>query len=142
MAIGARLGHVSVSIAMSGLALGQLAAARADECIDAKTQAELTGCAGKAFDAADLALNATYKDVTGRLKGEEERRKLLVSAQKAWLLYRDGECDFESSPTLGGSIHSMIVLQCRTTHTVARTKALRAMLTCEEGDLSCPLPPK
>ena len=129
-------------IATLALLACPLAPSRADECPAAKTQLELNECAGRAFDRADGALNASYKSVMDRLAGEAGTRTSLVAAQKAWLGFRDGECDFESSSTIGGSIHLMIVLQCRTMLTQARTQALRRMLTCEEGDLSCPLPPK
>ena len=116
--------------------------AAAKGCDDATTQIELDQCAGDAFAKADAALNFTYRNVTARLKSDDETRKLLVGAQKAWLGFRDAECGFEAAAARGGSIQPMIVAQCRTRLTEARTGTLRGLLTCEEGDAGCPIPPK
>ena len=115
--------------------------AAAADCGAAKTQAALDACAGGASAKADTALNLVYKSVVARLKSEDDAKTALVSAQKAWIGFRDAECDFEASGSIGGSIHPMIVGQCRTKLTQARTAALRQMLSCGEGDLGCPLPP-
>ena len=77
-----------------------------------------------------------------RLESENETRKALVGAQKAWLAFRDAECDFEAAGARGGSIQPMIVAQCRTRLTEARSGALRGFLTYAEGDAGCPVPPK
>ena len=116
-----------------------LAAAR--NCGTATTQADLDACAGDAFARADAALNLAYKTVTARLKSQDDAKTALVAAQKAWIGFRDDECAFEASGSAGGSVHPMIVTQCRTKLTQARTAALRQMLSCGEGDLGCPLPP-
>ncbi len=116
-------------------------AARADECLDkATTQVELNGCAGKALEAADAALNEAYQAILKRLGDDAEKRKLLVGAEKAWLSFRDAECAFSSSSSVGGSIHPMIFAECLTTVTEKRLADLTAYLHCEEGDLSCPVP--
>ena len=132
-----------VAAAVLALALAVLMSpARAQDCKAGKTQADLDACAGEGFARADGALNVTYKNVLDRLRDERATRTLLVAAQNAWLGFRDGECAFESAATIGGSIHSMIVTECRTSLTKARTDALRRLLTCGEGDMSCPLPPR
>ena len=69
------------------------------------------------------------------------RGRALVAAQKAWLVFRDVQCEFEASGSVGGSVHPMIVAQCRAKLTKARTATLREMLSCQEGDLGCPVPP-
>src|SRR5476651_1705574 len=67
--------------------------ARAAECAD-QTQNGLNACADAAYRKADAALNVAYKDIIARLKGDAATTKLLVAAQKAWIGYRDAECDF------------------------------------------------
>ena len=128
--------------ALLALLAAPLGPAAAKACADTKTQLALDQCAGDAFARADAALNLSYRNIMSRLKGEDETRKSLVAAQTAWLAFRDGECDFEAASTIGGSIHPMIVTECRTKLTRARTEVLRGLLTCEEGDMSCPIPPK
>jgi uncharacterized protein YecT (DUF1311 family) len=53
---------------------------------------------------ADAALNAAYKEIIRPLKGDAATTQLLVAAQKAWIAYRDAECDFSSSANIGGAI--------------------------------------
>ena len=51
--------------------------------------------------------------------------------------YRDKECQFETSATEGGSIHSMVLLLCKEDKTAARIQELEVQLNCEEGNFSC-----
>lgn len=128
--------------ALAAVAPLMVAGAHADLCPGANTQLQLDQCAGKAFKTADTALNAAYNSVMNRLDKASDGRRLLIAAQKDWLAFRDGECAFEASGTAGGSAYPMVVAFCRAKLTEARTQALRALLACQEGDLSCPLPPR
>jgi len=101
----------------------------------AQSQMELNQQAGVAFQDADRQLNAVYTKLRARLSPESRAR--LQSAEEAWIRFRDQECAFIGSPTIGGSIHGMIVAQCQTRLTLARVKDLETQLNCQEGDLSC-----
>ncbi|TSD85424.1 DUF1311 domain-containing protein [Mycobacterium sp. KBS0706] len=127
-----------VIAAAAAILLAALPAA-AQDCPD-DSQAGLNQCAGDAYKKADAALNAAYKQVMARLKDSEAAAKSLVAAQRAWIAYRDAECDFMSSGVEGGSARPMIVAQCLEQETTRRTDDLKALLNCEEGDLSCPVP--
>jgi len=111
---------------------------RADDCD--KNQMTLNECAGKAFDVADKALNDTYRQISARLKDNTATKKLLVDAQKSWIAFRDSECTFQSSASVGGSIYPLLVANCRTGLTNDRVKQLKTYLVCQEGDMSCPVP--
>jgi uncharacterized protein YecT (DUF1311 family) len=113
--------------------------ARADECKD-QTQAGLDACADASYKKADAALNSAYKEIVGRLKNNAATTKLLVTAQKAWIAYRDAECAFSSSASAGGSIYPMVVSICLEGVTEERTKDLGVFLKCGEGDTGCPAP--
>ncbi|KGM33283.1 lysozyme inhibitor LprI family protein [Inquilinus limosus] len=123
----------------SAILLAALPAAAQQDCPD-DSQAGLNQCAGDAYKKADAALNAAYKQVMARLKDSEAAAKSLVAAQRAWIAYRDAECDFMSSGVEGGSARPMIVAQCLEQLTTRRADDLKALLNCEEGDLSCPVP--
>ena len=123
------------------LAAAPLAAQPAG-CSGSASQMEMNMCAGVNFQAADARLNAVYREVTARLDGAKSARRKLVAAQRAWIAFRDAECSYVTSGTEGGSINSMLYTQCMTGMTDKRTDELRAQLTCEEGDLMCPVPPK
>jgi uncharacterized protein YecT (DUF1311 family) len=122
------------------LALAPLPAV-AQDCGSLPTQTEMSQCAGDAFSAADAALNTLYREMKDRLAGDAATSDLLTKAQRAWLAYRDGECRFASSGVAGGSVYPMIWSACLEGLTRARIADFNAYLSCEEGDLSCPLPP-
>jgi uncharacterized protein YecT (DUF1311 family) len=105
-----------------------------------QTQVELDECAGDEWLAADKALNTAYASIMSRLKGNDTVRTRLVAAERAWIGFRDAECAFVGAGVAGGSIQPMIVAQCRTALTKKRQAALTAYLSCQEGDLSCPVP--
>lgn len=124
------------------LAVWAGAAAAAEDCTALATQGEMNGCAGRNFAAADADLNTLYRQVTERLAGDAEGLGKLKAAERAWVAFRDAECAFAAMSVEGGSIYPMILLGCRETMTRERISALRGYLSCEEGDLSCPLPPE
>jgi len=114
--------------------------AYADDCDNATTQTDMNACAGRQYQTADKALNAVYQQITQRLKGDADTKKRLVGAQRAWVAFRDAECEFSASGVSGGSVYPLVQLNCLTAQTVSRTTALKEYLKCQEGDLSCPVP--
>ncbi|MGL4724112.1 MAG: lysozyme inhibitor LprI family protein [Scandinavium sp.] len=114
-------------------------AALADDCGNANNQIEMNTCAANQLKAADSKLNAAYG--TAMKRAPEATKTLLRTAQQKWIALRDADCALISSGTEGGSIQPMIHAQCLTDKTVERTAWLESLLNCEEGDLSCPLPP-
>ncbi|MER2508778.1 MAG: lysozyme inhibitor LprI family protein [Amaricoccus sp.] len=118
--------------------LGGMPLAAHADCGPEATQSELNTCAGTDYQAADAELNNLYKEMIARLGADKAP---LVAAQRAWVTYRDAECDFVASSVAGGSIYPMIRGECLTDLTRARSEEFRGFLACEEGDLSCPVPP-
>jgi len=110
------------------------------DCANASDQATMNQCAGQDFKAADKELNTVYQQITARLKDNPEGKKLLVSAQRAWIGFRDAECKFSSSGVTGGSVYPWVYSSCLTGVTKVRVEALKQYLKCEEGDMSCPVP--
>lgn len=110
------------------------------DCANASDQATMNQCAGQEYKTADKELNAVYQQITARLKDNAEGKKLLVNAQRAWIGFRDAECNFSASGVTGGSVYPLIYSNCMTSVTKVRTEALKQYLKCEEGDLSCPVP--
>jgi uncharacterized protein YecT (DUF1311 family) len=132
-----------VLVALAALALAALATgspARADDCATAGTQYAMDQCAEQSFKETDAELNALYRQITVRLTANQQTTQSLVSAQKAWLLFRDAECKFVASASEGGSVHPMIVTGCLDHETAKRVDELKIFLKCTEGDLACPVP--
>ncbi|AMJ71253.1 hypothetical protein AW879_15525 [Enterobacter cloacae] len=124
---------------IAGAALLFSASALANECDKATTQLEMNTCSAQQYQAADKKLNQTYQAAIKRAAAPQ--RDLLKKAQQAWIALRDADCAFISSGTEGGSVQPMIVNQCLAEKTVEREAFLSSLMQCEEGDLSCPLPP-
>lgn len=111
----------------------------ADECQNASSQQALNDCTATQYQTADKLLNAAYQRVAQR--APQPQQALLKTAQQHWLALRDADCAFISAGAQGGSLQTMIHHQCLTEKTVERTAWLESLLNCEEGDVSCPLPP-
>ncbi|EML1599159.1 DUF1311 domain-containing protein [Burkholderia cenocepacia] len=90
-------------------------------------------CAEKDRRAADLKLNSTYKKLLSVLKDDPDSgvipKTQIVSAQRAWVTFRDAECDLKTS--LNGGARQWLIVnhsQCLTELTEQRTKALQDYL--------------
>lgn len=128
-----------VLFSLLALSFAALGSARAQDCPD-QSQMGLDQCAGAAYKKTDTKLNAVYGQIVARLKGDADTKAKLVTAQKAWIAFRDIECKFLASSAEGGSIYPMLVTQCLDGLAQKRIEELGALLTCEEGDMSCPVP--
>ena len=135
---------MSWRIAPPAAAIGVSTSARAAaaKCDAEATQAELNACTGAAFETADRELNTLYGTMKARLAGDDQTLTLMTLAQRAWIAWRDAECDFTAAGVATGSIYPTIRAQCLTDLTTARVADFHRLLSCEEGDLSCPLPPQ
>jgi uncharacterized protein YecT (DUF1311 family) len=132
-----------VVIVLGLAAIASMTTAKAENCGAAATQTGMNVCEDKNYRKADAELNSIYRQITDRLKSDDDLRptlEALVAAQRAWIAFRDAECAFVGSRTAGGSVNGAIVASCLAGVTGKRTKELRAYLKCKEGDLACPVP--
>jgi len=113
------LGSVLISLAPDGFSQSQI---------------ELTRQAAAEFEKADAQLNDIYKKALASAAAvDEERKQKLIKAQRAWLLYRDAEAEYEADELRGGSAYSMDYNGARTTLTEERVKTLKQLLS-DEGN--------
>ena len=116
--------------------------AHAQECPPGdETQMCLNVRAGEAYKAEDARLNKAYHEIMLRLSDSHEDKALLQASQRAWIAFRDAECAFSTNHSKDGSIYPMLVSDCMADLTKARVTKLGTYLNCEEGDMSCPVPP-
>ncbi len=115
-------------------------AAYADECDNAMDQATMNRCAHQSFEKADAELNAVYKKLQSRKMDDAQAGKLLIAAERAWVAFRDAECEFDAADNIGGSIYPMIYSGCLERLTKARVDQLDRYLRCEEGEAACSAP--
>jgi uncharacterized protein YecT (DUF1311 family) len=106
--------------------------------IDCKNPADQTSmniCADRDFKAADKKLNETYRALSA--KTSKAGREKLQKAQRAWITWRDAQCEFNTLGSADGSVHPKVYALCLDQVTQAQTKILDQQLHCEEGDMSC-----
>ena len=101
----------------------------------AQTQQEMNAQAGGELRKAEARMDAVYAKVLGKISNAGKEN--LQAAQEAWLRFRDQECEFETMGTKGGSIHPMVVAECRRRLTNQRIKDLEDQANCQEGNVSC-----
>ena len=108
-------------------------------CDDPQAQQEMNWCAAREFERADKALNAQWKLTSEEMNRRDARdgkptdgrpghMATLLSAQRAWLKFRDAHCDLDGYLFRGGSMEPLIVATCRTSLTEARTKQLQDLI--------------
>lgn len=105
------------------------------DCANALTTVQMTQCAALDADAAEAQLNAAYQQLLKRLgqpdtatdKFSLMRQKLQV-AQRAWIKFRDADCDAVYQVNASGSIRGLAALGCKRAHAEQRTKELQAYL--------------
>ena len=107
-------------------ALVLLAAAQAGSCADAVTQTDLNLCSAKEYEAADAELNAAWRDLRDAAK-QRGMFGSLLTAQRAWIPFRDAHCKAVAAQYAGGSIAPLIANRCMTELTETRTAQLRAL---------------
>lgn len=106
------------------------------KCEDAVTQSDMTLCAVQEHEAADKMLNEqwpkTKKAVADWDAALEEHQRggvdALMKAQRAWIQYRDGQCEVEGFSVRGGTLEPAIVELCLAELTRKRTAELKALV--------------
>lgn len=122
-------------LAGSGAASTAFAQDAKVNCAEPQTQMEMTQCAGEDYDKADKELNTEYqklrKLLAERDKAADENGKgavdALVAAQRAWVAYRDANCDLTGFQARGGSMEPQIVASCLAQMSRDRTRDLKTL---------------
>ena len=125
------VGMATPGIASPTSAATNLQLAQRPNCNNPQTQSQMNICASIAYQNADRKLNQVYRQLLPKLSAA--RKQKLITAQQAWIKFRDSSCEFERSAYEGGSIAPMIYGFCLANVTEQRTKDLRRYL--EDSDL-------
>lgn len=131
----------SVRIFIAGMiAIGLTISAQAQDwdCEDAGNlpQQGMNYCAFQDWQAADLELNAVYKEVRATLRSWDSdlpsdlrgAEQALLNAQRAWITYRDNHCEAEGFIARGGTLEPLLVSSCKAHETRERTKVLLQLI--------------
>src|SRR5215212_8492849 len=117
------------------LALTQAAAGL--DCANAKSQGDMNMCAAAEFRRADAKLNSLWgkriaearvddrSPDSGRTTSDQRSEEaILRRAQRAWVQFRDAQCEGEGLAERGGSMEPMVVSLCLARVTDERIKQL------------------
>ena len=85
---------------------------------------DMTDCIRGELVVQDRKLNEAYRALQKTLK--KERRDQLTKAQRAWIAFRDANCDFQFDPE-GGSMARLNAEYCMLSTTAHRAKELEAL---------------
>ncbi len=113
-------------------------AAFGQDCMNTSVQSELNVCAQTRYELADKILNETFAAIKKRVGGDSGVMKKIVVAQRAWITFRDAECEVAAAGVSGGSAEPLVRANCLSEMTQERNSKLLRLVNCEEGDLSCP----
>ncbi len=100
-----------------------VASLAAAQCKDAVSTKDMQDCMDKEWKKSDAELNRVYQAALKKLKPEQAA--LLKKAQRAWLTYRDAQCEADYKMFAGGSAAPLALTQCRVTLTQERSKTLK-----------------
>ena len=106
------------------------------DCSSAMAQQDLNQCAYQDWEAADVELNAVYREAMVLMEiwdrnlpqDEVGAAKTLKEAQRAWITFRDKACEAEGYAMKGGSAEPLLVYGCMRQLTQDRTAQLFAMV--------------
>ncbi len=119
--------------ALVALSLGNAAAQPSDPCETQSTTLEINACAERTLKAQDRELNDVYRSLLASLAPSDkddptayaEAKKKLITAQRAWISYRDNDCGAKFSLHALGTIRTAVYLGCLAERTEQRIKELR-----------------
>ena len=86
-------------------------------------------CEKDALAAADRRLNEVYAQIIAKIKSQNDPYQAqivqrLIVAERAWVVFRDAECNYESSVAINAPLEGYEYHACRYEQTKARIKAL------------------
>jgi uncharacterized protein YecT (DUF1311 family) len=118
--------RLSILVATALLAAAGTASAQAPDCKNAMTTLEMNACAAADEKVVEAKLNEVYQRVL-KSYGDQEHaaaRSKLIAAQRAWVKFREADCDAVLEKWAGGSIRTQMYIGCMQNHAERRIKDL------------------
>ncbi len=101
-------------------------------CMDQSGIADpvMRACEEDELGRQEQALNAVYSRLRSLL--DPGRKAILLKSERAWLSFRDSQCDLEASGEEGGTLGRLEHAECMTKMTHQRVGALRQLVSEEK----------
>jgi uncharacterized protein YecT (DUF1311 family) len=122
-----------ISVASAGMVFAQ--SEPEVDCDSPMTQADMNFCAASDYETADEELNTEYQSVRKVLAERDSSAdedgegavKALLAAQRAWIAYRDANCEAVGFQARGGTMEPLLVSSCLADMSRKRTEELRSL---------------
>ena len=111
------------------------------DCIDPQDQYSMTYCAGVEYETADAELNELWPEMMAAARQNDEyvaeqaksmgvptTVEALRAAQRAWIAFRDAQCEYEAYEVFGGTAQPMVGSLCLARLTNERVALFRQAL--------------
>lgn len=116
----------STSLLASAVVYGEEAQQSYDDCQQsAVTTTDIVACITEAFEREDQRLNDNYQQLRSQLS--DPRKEQLLTAQRAWIAYKEANCDFYADPE-GGTLARINANACVLTETTHRADELEELM--------------
>lgn len=99
-----------------------------EQCLespDGQSTAGMVQCAAAELEVQDKALNAAYRDLVSDMNARQKAN--LVKAQRAWIAFRDADCQARYDPDWG-TLSTINANMCMLRRTVERTIELEEFI--------------
>jgi uncharacterized protein YecT (DUF1311 family) len=116
-------------LALATVSIATLSHAKVD-CKKAMTTLDINACAQADFEVVEKKLNDTYRRVMKSLSKPDEGlayaeiKKGLIEAQRAWVVFRQKDCDAYYTLHASGTIRTVMYIGCMQNHAEQRIKTL------------------
>jgi uncharacterized protein YecT (DUF1311 family) len=115
------------------LLLACSASAAAINCANAITTLDINECASREQAKVEAKLNKVYQRVLKSLDKPDEElekysemKKKLIVAQRAWVKFREADCDAVYAKSASGTMRTVLFIGCMQSHAEKRIKELEA----------------
>ena len=117
---------LSATLLISGIAYGEESPQSHAECMEnAASTADMVTCITEEFEREDQRLNDNYQQLRSQLSSD--RQEQLLTAQRAWIAFKEANCDFYADPE-GGSLARVEANSCVLSETTDRADELETLM--------------
>lgn len=106
------------------------------DCSNETAQMALNQCTGDNLAAANAALGKLYGKMLA-LESDPKDKETFRDVERAWVAYKDKQCQWETAGDQGGSIWAMEYNQCEIEKTDARIHELMRSAGCTGSAAFC-----
>ncbi len=130
------LGFAAVVVFVPATLAGEAALYPTKDCGKETAQMALNQCTGDNLAAADSALAGLYRKLLA-IESDPKAKEQFKDIERAWVAYKDKQCQWETAGDEGGSIWTMEYNQCEIDKTDARIRELQKAAGCTGSVNTC-----